>query len=437
VSLPPAHTLSNRDIDIPGAPSSPPQDMIEVAMDEGEKRHRLRRMQLIALALLPLMAILLVVSGRLKSTYPAFAAVQFSAEASLIGGLADWFAVVALFRHPFGLKLPHTAIVPENKNRIGQELGRFIEQNFVTSETIAPWLTKQNFVGRLLRWGSKPTNIRAALRALADALAPVMDEASEAVVLRIATHGISETLSRTDISALIRSALMTVLASGADRSILDRAISTVTGWLDENRSAVSARFGAHSPLTHPLFDSFVVNRFVDAIIDFSNDVAADPNHEVHTKFAEWLRDFAEHLETDVALKAQVIEIQRQFLGRIDVDALVRDAWHAIQAGAPGFDSAPIAHLIAQICRHTAHQRAAVDSFNKRLSLAVASGPSGARLRLSTLVEDVIRAWDTGCMTDKLELEIGRDLQFIRLNGMLVGGLAGLVLHPLLVLAGID
>ena len=111
--------------------------------------------------------------------------------------------------------------------------------------------------------------------------------------------------------------------------------------------------------------------------------------------------------------------------------------HTIPAGAPGFDSDRIAHLIARICRHAAHQRATVDGFNKRLSLAVASALSGARPRLATLVEDVIRAWDTGFMTDKLELEIGPDLQFIRLNGMLVGGLAGVVLHPLLVLAGID
>jgi uncharacterized membrane-anchored protein YjiN (DUF445 family) len=292
-------------------------------------------------------------------------------------------------------------------------------------------------VGRLLRWGSRPANIQAVVHAFAATLAPVIGKAGEALMLRLAAHSISETLSRTDISGLIRSAVMAVLASGADRSILDNALKAVSTWLDENRPVVIVRFGAHSPLTHPFFDTFVVDRFVDGIIDISNDIAADPNHEVHTKFSGWLRDFAEQLETDAALKAQVTEILRQFLGRIDMDALVRDAWHAIQAGAPGFDSNRIAHLIARICRQAGRQRATVDGFNKRVSLAVAAGLSGAGLRLSTLVEDVIRAWDTGFMTDKLELEVGRDLQFIRLNGMLVGGLAGLVLHHLLVLAGID
>src|SRR5208283_5898008 len=138
-----------------------------------DKRTRLRHIRLLALALLPLMALLLVVSGNLKTACPPFAGVQFFAEASLIGGPADWFAVVALFRHPLGLPLPHTAIVPRNKDRIGHELGQFIEQNFVTPETIAPWLAKQDVVGYLLRWGSRPANVRAALRVLGESLTPV------------------------------------------------------------------------------------------------------------------------------------------------------------------------------------------------------------------------------------------------------------------------
>ena len=175
-------------------------------MVENDKRRQLRRGRLIALTLLPLMTVLLFVGGQLKSTYPSFAGVQFFAEASLIGGLADWFAVVALFRHPLGLPLPHTAIVPRNKDRIGYELGQFIEQNFLTQETIAPWLAKQDVVGYLLRWGSRPVNVRAALRAIGEALTPVMSEATEAGVLRIAAQAISEILSRTNVSGLIGSA---------------------------------------------------------------------------------------------------------------------------------------------------------------------------------------------------------------------------------------
>jgi uncharacterized membrane-anchored protein YjiN (DUF445 family) len=406
-------------------------------MQGTDKRMRLRRSRLIALALLPLMAVLLLVSGRLKTVYPQFAGVQFFAEASLIGGLADWFAVVALFRHPLGLPLPHTAIVPRNKDRIGRELGQFVEQNFLTPETIAPWLAKQDLVGHLLRWGSRPSNVRAVLRALGEALGPVMGEAAQAGVPQIAAKAVSETLARTNVSGLIGSTLVAVLASGADRSILDRALEAVAGWLDNNRAQIRTRFGAHSPLTHPIVDSFVVNRFIDGILDLLREVADDQQHGMRADFATWLRSFAERLETDAALREQVTEIRRQLLARIDVDALVQDVWRTIQAGASGFDGDRIARLIAQICRGAMRRRAIVAGFNERLSFAVASGLSGARLRLSTLVEGVVRAWDARFMTEKLELEIGRDLQFIRLNGMLVGGLAGLVLHPLLLLAGID
>jgi len=406
-------------------------------MGETDKRTRLRRIRLLALALLPLMALLLVVSGNLKKAYPPFASVQFFAEASLIGGLADWFAVVALFRHPLGLPLPHTAIVASNKDRIGRELGQFIEQNFLTPETIAPWLAKQDVVGMLLRWGSKPTNARAAVRALAEPLTLLIGAEDEAGVVRIAAQAVSEALSRIDAASLIGPALLAVLASGADHSILNRALKAVAGWLDDNRGRVRARFGAHSPLTLPIVDAFVVNRFIDGIIDLIQEVADDQEHEMRAKFAEWLRGFAERLATDADLKQRVADIHHQLLARIDMAALMKDLWPATRRFASGLDEERIARVTADVCRHLMGHRAVVAGFNERLSFAVASGLSGARLHLSTLVEDVVRAWDVRFMTEKLELEIGRDLQFIRLNGMVVGGLAGLVLHPLLVLAGID
>ena len=145
---------------------------------------------------------------------------------------------------------------------------------------------------------------------------------------------------------------------------------------------VTARFGAHSPLTHPFFDSFVVNRFIDGIIDLANDIAGDPNHEVHTKFSEWLRDFAEHLETDAALKAQVTEILRQFLGRIDMDALVRDAWHAIQAGGAGFDLTGSPTVSREFAGTRGVSGPLSTASTSACAVAVASGLSGAGMRLS-------------------------------------------------------
>jgi uncharacterized membrane-anchored protein YjiN (DUF445 family) len=181
----------------------------------------------------------------------------------------------------------------------------------------------------------------------------------------------------------------------------------------------------------------MVNRFIDGIIDLIREVADDQQHEMRTDFATWLRSFAERLETDAALRERVTESSCQLLARIDLDALVKDVWRTIQAGASGFDGDRVACLIAQICRGVMRHRAVVAGFNERLSFAVAYSLSGARLPLFSLVEGVVRAWDVRFMTEKLELEIGRVLQFIRLNGILVGGLAGLVLRPLPLLAGID
>ncbi len=403
---------------------------------ETEKRRRLRRSRLFATALLPTMAIVLVVSGYLKGAHPPFALVQFFAEASLIGGFADWFAVVALFRRPLGLKLPHTAVVPRNKDAIGRELGLFIEQNFLTAETIAPWLAKQDIVGRILRWAARPANAGAALGELAELVAPVRRAAAGMGVPALAA-AVSNALSRADVANLLASALQAVLACGADHPLLDRFLAAVAGWLDENRARVKARFGAHSPLTPRFVDALVVDHFIDGIIDLVREVAADPRHEVRAKLGAWLHGFVARLRTDAALRQQVADIRRELLAQVDIDVVLSDLWSVARRFASDLDQAQIAQLIASSSQGMLRETEVVADCNERLSAAVASGLSSARLRLSTLVEDVVRAWDARVITEKLELEVGRDLQFIRLNGMVVGGLAGLVLHPLLVYAGVE
>ena len=406
-------------------------------MNETEKHEGLRRIRLIATVLLPAMAVLLYLSGTSRGTHPEWAWVRYFAEASLIGGIADWFAVVALFRYPLGVRLPHTAIIPSNKDRIGTELGRFIDQNFLTPDAITPWLEKQNIVARLLRWVSRPANARAALSAFVDLLRPLSRATSHTGVVDLAAEAVSESLLHTDAAQLFASGLRTLLASGADHPAFDRMLELVAGWLDHNRALIRRRFGEHSPLTSGFFDAFVVNRFIDGIIDLVHEVAADPQHEMRVKFNAEMYRFAERRDTDPLLHEQAAEVQRDVLARIDVAVLLRDLLVTIRRRVSDVDRDRLAEMIAVAACNMMDEKTAVQNLNLRLSHAVAASLSGARLRLSTLVEDVIRAWDTGFMTEKLELEVGRDLQFIRLNGMAVGGLVGLVLHPLLVMAGID
>jgi uncharacterized membrane-anchored protein YjiN (DUF445 family) len=406
-------------------------------MDETEKRRRLRCGRLVATALLPFMAVLLCVSGVLKAAHPGLAWVQFFAEASLIGGLADWFAVVALFRHPLGVGLPHTAIIPRNKDRIGRELGRFVDENFLTPAAMRPWLAKQDVAGQLLRWASRPSNMRALLSLLADVL-PVLGRATAKTGgAELAARALSAPLARLDLARLLASALRAVLAAGADHPALDRALAALSGWLDQNRALVKARFGEHSPLTSGFFDSFVVNRFIDGIIDVVHEIAADPGHEMRAKFTAEIDRLATRLETDPVVRQQAAEIQRRLLAQIDMVELIKEICSTIGETCAILDQDRVAAAAAWAVHGVVVDQSAVERINIHLSRIVANGLADAKLRLSTLVEDIMSAWDARFMAEKLELEVGHDLQFIRLNGMAVGGLVGLVLHPLLVLAGID
>ncbi|HEX3347278.1 MAG TPA: DUF445 domain-containing protein [Acetobacteraceae bacterium] len=406
-------------------------------MGETEKRRRLRRDRMITTAMLPVVAVLLVVASHLKVRFPPLAWVQAFAEAALIGGLADWFAVVALFRQPLGLPLPHTALVRRNKDRIGRELGRFVEENFLTPETISAWLARRDVVGIALRAGTNAATVKSVLRGATEIWTLAGDAAMEAGVPACARRLLAAVISHVDPGAALAKLLRAILASGAERSVLDCGLMLLSGLLEGNRVELRIRFGKRSPLTSSIFDSFVVNRFVDGAIDVAGEIAADPEHKARAQFSAWLENLVVRLETDAALRAQVAAPLQRVISDGRLGALIEQLWCTAGGSVTGFEQDAIAEAIARSCREMLRDRRMIAVVNARLARALAAALSGTRLRLSTLVEDVVRAWDSQFLTDKLELEVGRDLQFIRINGMAVGGLAGVVLHPLLALAGIN
>lgn len=406
-------------------------------MQDSQKLRSLRRERRITTGLLPLMAGLLVVASRLKQHYPTLAGVQLFAEASLIGGLADWFAVVALFRHPLGVKLPHTAIVPRSKDRIGRELGRFVETNFLSAETIADWLKRRDIAGVLLRAGSRPQNIHHVLHGVADILTDAINATALSDFMKQAAQLITRPLTHIDAASLCARVLRWSIESGAENAVLNHGLTSLAAMLNANRKELRVKFGKRSPLTSRFFDTFVVNRFIDGIIDFIGEVAADTNHPARGEFADWLRQLAERLEADPELRQRVAEIQHTMLQSSLPESWGKDLCRIVADAVGAVDPDKLAEWIARACDAMRHDAPRVATFNQRLADAAGKVLNGRILRLSSLIEDVVRAWDTRELTEKLELEVGRDLQFIRLNGMIVGGLAGLVLHLLMRIAALN
>ena len=407
-----------------------------------DKRARLRRMKTIATALLGVMAIVFAISSRLKPAYPILAWVEAFSEAALIGGLADWFAVVALFRHPGGLRLPHTAIVPHNKDRIGVQLGIFVEQNFLTPTIIASKLRELDLAGYLLRWFAVPANC-AALFANTRAIVPrLVDAVDDAEIRAVVGKVLAEEVERLDLSRAAGAVLEIATVDGAHQRVLARILPVVAAWLNGQRPEIKRRFAKRSLLTPGFVDTYIVNRFVDGMIDLVDEIARTPEHPMRLQFDAYVRELVVRLRDDAEMHEQAERIKASILHGSELDGLVAAAWNTLKARLehpPSQSSAAVgprfADVAARIARNMLDEPAIVERLNLRLCDVAESLLARFQQQFSLLITEVVQRWDADVVTEKIETELGPDLQFIRLNGSLVGGAAGVVLHAALVVTG--
>jgi uncharacterized membrane-anchored protein YjiN (DUF445 family) len=406
-----------------------------------DKRARLRRMKTIATALLGVMAIVFVIAARLRPAYPILGWLEAFSEAALIGGLADWFAVVALFRHPGGLRLPHTAIVPHNKDRIGAQLGIFVEQNFLTPTILASKLRELDLAGHLLRWLAVPANC-AALFANTRAVVPrLVDAVDDAEVRAVVGKVLADEVERLDLSRAAGKVLEIATADGAHQRVLARILPVVAGWLNGQRPEIKRRFAKRSLLTPGFVDAYIVNRFVDGMIDLVDEIANTPEHPMRLQFDAYVRDLVVRLHDDSEMHEQAERLKAAILHGSELDALVAAAWGALKArlerpSGPSSEAGPrFADVAARIARSMLAEPALVERLNVRLCDVAESVLARFQQQFSLLITEVVQRWDADVVTEKIETELGPDLQFIRLNGSLVGGAAGVVLHAALVVTG--
>ncbi len=408
----------------------------------GPKRARLRRMKTIATGLLAVMAVVFVLASRLQPAHHWLAWVQAFSEAALIGGLADWFAVVALFRHPGGIPLPHTAIVPSNKDRIGTQLGIFVEQNFLTPTLIASKLRELDLAGHVLRWFAVPRNC-AALFANVRALVPrLLDAVDDGEVRAVVRNVVAGEVAHLDLSRAAGGVLEIVTADGAHQRVLARILPVIAGWLNGQRAEIKRRFAKRSLLTPGFVDAYIVNRFVDGMVDLVEEIARTPDHPMRRDFDTYVRDFVVRLRDDPEMQAQAERLKNSILQGEELDQLVAAGWSALRSrlerppsASPDSAGLRVAEIAARIAREMLDEPALVERLNVRLCDLAESVLARFQQQFSTLITEIVQRWDADEISQKIETELGPDLQFIRLNGSLVGGVAGVMLHAALVVSG--
>ncbi len=397
-------------------------------------------MKVVATGLLVVMAAVFAVSRALEPRYPWLSFVKAFAEAAMVGGLADWFAVTALFRHPLGLPIPHTAIIPRNKDRIGETLAAFLRDNFLIPAVVARRMRNIDVASTAGRFLSTPpgegTRIRAgASRLIADIFESLDDERLGGIV----KGAISSRLRSMEVSPLLGHALASAINEDRHVPMLEAAIRWMARALDANEPLI--REMVHRKANWALKLAGLDAKLADAIIDglrkLTVEMSTDPAHPVRQKVEEALVQLANDLQTKPETKARVEAMKEQLLDNRSVSLWLDTLWQkgreAIIRAARNPD-AVMAGKLGEVMRSMggtlesdAGIRKAINQFARRAVVGMAASYGGSIVKL---VSETIRSWDARTVTARLEAAVGRDLQYIRINGTLVGGLVGLVLHAL-------
>ena len=396
-------------------------------------------MKMIATGMLVAMAGVYVAMRIIGPVHPMVGFVKAFAEAAMVGGLADWFAVTALFRHPLGLPIPHTAIIPRNKDRIGDTLATFLRDNFLTPAVVARRMRGLDVAGAAGRFlasedrGGSGRLRDGASRLLADILESLDDDRLGGM----AKTAVAERLRRMDVSPLLGQTLTAAIREGRHVPLLDGIINRASLIIASNeeiiREMVHERAGRILRWTG--LDENVSNAVITGLNKLVFDMADNPDHPLRLKINEMLEDLAFDLQHSEAMQARVQTLKDELVDNPAMQAWIDGLWQqgraALLRAARDPDKAMAGKLgdtlrqLGQTLQTDDRIRTTINRFARRAAVgATASYGDG----IVKLVSDTIRSWDVGKVTERVETAVGRDLQYIRINGTLVGGLVGLAIH---------
>jgi uncharacterized membrane-anchored protein YjiN (DUF445 family) len=398
-------------------------------------RAELRRMRWVATSLLGTMLALLVATAAYESAYPLLRWVRAFAEAAAIGAIADWYAVVAMFRRPLGLPIPHTAIIPENKDRIAESLANFVEQNFLTPENVMGKLAEHDAARAVAEWLAEPGNSRPLAREICEAIPPILEALEDEDVRRFFDDTVIAQLSTLDVSRIAGSVLALLTERDRHQALLDRALSALETWLTAHQGLIKEKFSEASKYTPDFMDRYIVDKFISGIVALLHEIAANPRHELRQQFDQAIREFVHQLNTAPDFRQRGASLVGDIIDHLKKDNYYRNLWRDIRL----LIQADVASDRSMIRRHV--ESALVTLGRGLLNQPPLQGKLNAwwldaaekmvlrfRHEISSLIRDVVKSWDADEVARKVELEIGKDLQYIRINGTLVGGAVGVALH---------
>jgi uncharacterized membrane-anchored protein YjiN (DUF445 family) len=402
---------------------------------DAEKAAALRKMKLLAVSLLIAMAVIFLVAFALQKQYPWLEYVRAAAEGGMVGALADWFAVTALFKYPMGLRIPHTAIIPNRKDQIGASLGDFVETNFLSEQVVHEKLASMDIARKVGTWLSGPGG-------------PERVAKEGAAIIRGAFTVLNDDDVQAVIESMVRKHLLTppwgppvgrlaqrIFDDGHHHALVDLLVDRTVDWVRDNHETVSRLVTDRSPTWVPTFvDGLVGDKVYVEILKFTKAVQADPQHQVRLSIDKYLQDLAQDLQHDPVMIARAEGIKAQVLGDPEVRELASRTWGTIKTALLTAVDDPHSELTVKFkaAVHDFGTRLVVDpelagKVNKWIGDAAGYLVKTYRSDIAAVITDTVARWDGEETSQKIELQVGKDLQFIRINGTVVGALAGLAI----------
>jgi uncharacterized membrane-anchored protein YjiN (DUF445 family) len=417
------------------APASTPAGEFLSASDQ-VKRRALRKMKAIATGALVLMAIIFVIAYLLQDRYPWLGYVRAMAEAGMVGALADWFAVTALFRRPLGLPIPHTAIIPTRKDAIGSSLSEFVATNFLSETVVREKLAGFSVAKRIGEYLARPESAERVTAELASAVRGISTVLSDDQVADLLESMARRKIAETKIGPPLGRISAEVFARGDHHPFVDMVAERCYEWIRDNYTAVSRVVSQRAPSWSPRFlDDMVADRIYNEVLTFARAVKDDPQHQLRQSLDTFLSEFAQDLQHDEATIERAESIKDQVVGNTEVRSLAASAWQSIKESllrAAEDPDSPLRQSVVQgllgfgrRLQEDPELTAKVDGWVADVAGYVAR--NHAR-NITGIIDDTVARWDGEATSRKIELQVGRDLQFIRINGTVVGALAGLVIY---------
>ena len=365
--------------------------------------------------------------------------VRATAEAAMVGAFADWFAVTALFKHPLGLPIPHTAIIPKRKDDIGEGLGEFVQSNFLTGEVVAEKLQGVQMSKRLGLWLRERANAESTVSEVAVVVAAISDVLSDDDDVRLMVDSlVRDRLGRVPVAPILGRVIDAGMDGEHHHELYNTVLKASANFLDDNRTTFRRRLTNESPWWVPEpIDDRIFDKIYSAIMTFLREVDGNPQHHIKRDIDFRSREFAERLRSDERLIEQGEQLKQELLDHPEFQEWTKDLWSSLQRGfgdatrdADSDVRRRITDAIVTLAERLVEDpelQAKVDHWLESIVVYLAEAGRG---EIGNLIANTVEGWDPNDTADRIELQVGRDLQFIRINGTLVGGLAGFVIHAI-------